>query len=413
MKRKIWSVVLCAFMISALVGCGCTSTSDSGTVSGGNAASSVSLVLWGAADDQAMLREMTEGFRSQYPDKNINIEVRVNGEDVAKDEALKDIDTTADVFAITNDQLGALVNANAVYENTKYAETIKSTRTPSAFAAAQIGGKLYGYPSSSESYFLFYDKSKLSEQDVTSLESILAKPQAAGVAKFGYNFHDAYFSSSFFMTAGCEIFGQNGQDPTKVTFNTEQGLAAAKYIASLKAKGAVDMDGDVAGSQFMAGKLAAYVCGSWKTAAYSEALGDNLGVAKLPTITINGEQRNMISFSGGKMYVVKSTTKHPLEAMALADYLTNYDNQLKRFNDRKMLPNIESLADHEKITSDPVISAEVEQFAYSIPTPSITQMSKYWDPVAAFTKDTFDGKIPESEMAARLNILVSDITAGQ
>ncbi|MBP3414217.1 MAG: extracellular solute-binding protein [Clostridia bacterium] len=409
MKRKILVILLCAVMaLSVLVGCNGGSDNNGGTPASGD---TIKLVLWGAADDREMLSEMVDAFKAEHRDKNYSIEIRVTGEDVARDEALKDIEAAADVFAITNDQLGALVNANAVYENTVYADEIRQTRTEGSVTAATIDGKLYGFPSSSESYFLFYDKSKLTEDDVKSLESILAKPQPSGVIKFGFDFSDAYFSSAFFMTAGCEIYGSDGQDPSTVTFNSDEGLEASRYIAKLKGMGAADLEGDVAGAQFKAGKLAAYVSGSWKTEAYTDALGDDLGFAKLPTIKIAGEDRDMVSFSGGKMYVVKSTTEYPLEAMALANWLTNEENQIKRFKDRNMLPNYKSLAAEDDILSNPAAAAETAQFAHSVPTPSITQISRYWDPVAAYTKDLFDGKIKDDQIRSKLDTLVSDITA--
>ncbi len=399
-----------------LAACNCTGTQTDGNDNTGNsgaAAQNINLTLWGAADDQQMLKDMVDEFIRGNPDRNYSIEVRVNGEDTARDEALKDIESAADVFAITNDQLGALVNAGAVYENTRYTDEIKRTVTESAFNAASVDGKLYGYPSSSETYFLFFDKSKLNEDDVKSLEAILAKKQDNDVAEFAMDFGDAYFSSLFFLTAGCDIYGDSGEDPGDVDFDSDDGIAAAEYIASLKDLGAEDISGDAAASRFKSGKLAAYISGSWKTDSFADALGSNLGVAKLPTIKINGEERNMISFAGGKMYVVNATTKHPLEAMALAAFLTNEDNQLKRFNERAILPCNINLIQRESVKARPSISAELRQLEHSIATPSIPQMSRYWDPVAAFTKDAFDGKIPKEQIPEKLKQLVSDITVSR
>ena len=422
-KTGVLLALLCAAAL-LLVGCGRKGgvmdeiTDGIDDITGGTTAAQsggshkkVALTLWGAADDQKLLRELCDSFEKQYKDSDVSVNIRVNGEDVACDEALKDIDAAADVFAIANDQLGALVNADAVYENTLHADEIRSERSESSVAAATIGDKLYGYPSSSETYFLFYDKNLLLDTDVKSLEAILNKGLPDGVCPFGFDFSDAYFSSSFFLTAGCKVYGENGQDPTSVTFNSDEGMEAARYIGTLKALGAEDMDGDVAGSRFKARKLAAYVSGSWKTAAYAEALGDDLGIAPLPTIHLGGEDRHMVSFAGGKMYVVKSTTAHPVEAMALAAFLTNEDSQLSRFRNRRLLPNHSALTDSSDIVSDEAAAAEVGQFAYTVPTPSITQISKYWDPVAAFTKDMFDGKIADKDIRGKLDTLVSDITA--
>ncbi len=414
----ILALVLCLSVL-AFAGCGCAGGQTGGAGDGAGSAGTdtgagtVKLTLWGAADDQQMLREMAAVFSEDYDDARVSIEVRVTGEDVARDEALKDIETAADVFAITNDQLGALVNADAVYENTRHAQDIRDEVTDSAYAAATIGGKLYGYPSSAETYFLFYDKSKLSAEEVRSLEAILAKEQEEGVAPFAMDFGDAYFASSFFLTAGCRVYGEDGQDASDVSFASEEGMAAARYIASLKAQGAEDISGDAAASRFKSGKLAAYISGSWKTAAFAEALGANFGVAKLPTIDIGGEARDMVSFAGGKMYVVKSTTRHPVEAMALAEFLTNEENQLKRFKERSILPCNEELAENEEVRSNVAIAAELEQLAHTVATPAISQMSKYWAPVGAFTKDAFDGKVSEEELQGKLEQLVSDITASK
>ena len=44
------------------------------------------------------------------------------------------------------------------------------------------------------------------------------------------------------------------------------------------------------------GSVKAMFSGSWDASAVKEALGDNYGVVQLPTITINGEEKQMKSF---------------------------------------------------------------------------------------------------------------------
>ena len=406
-KRRLASRVgatVMALLLTAAVGCTDGTTSNTST-----AAQTVKLTLWGAADDQTMLREMVDSFQQAHPDKTYDITLRVTGENVAKDEALKDIDAAADVFSIGHDQLGALVEAGAVYENTKYADDIQNSQSENALLAAQYNGKYYGYPYSIDTYFLYYDKSKLSADDVKSLEGILAKKQDDGVAKLGYDLSDGYFAAAFFFTNGCTLFGDKGDDKTQVDFNNAQGVQVGNYIAGLKEKGVVNIDSDTAGTQFKSGKLAAMVSGPWKSDSYQEYLGDNYGVAVLPTVRFDKEDKAMVPFSGLKMYVVNAKTDAPLEAMALANYLTNEENQLKRFNDRALLPTNKAVAANPDVIDDPTVAVILEQVKTARVMPALPQMSNFWDPTAAFAKDAFDGKISAGDMQSKLDKLVSDI----
>ena len=367
------------------------------------------LTLWGAADDQEMLTQMADAFKTKYADKNIEITLRVNGEDTAKDEVQKDLDAAADVFAIPHDQLGALVQSGAIYENTLFAKNATDNASEGAVTAATYDGKIYGYPSSSETYFLYYDTSIFKAEDVASLNTILDAQVADGVTKFGFDMGNAYFSGAFFLTNDCQLFGETGADETVCTFNNAAGLEMANFIAGLKAKGAAALDDAAAGTQFEAGKLGAYVGGPWKAADYKKFLGDRYGVAKLPTINTGSGDKQMKSFAGYKLYCVKSNTQYPVAAMTLADFLTNEENQIKRFEMRQLLPTNKVAAANEKVTSDATVAATLAQLEFGIAMPSVPKMSNFWTPTGAFTKDAFDGNIQAADMQAKLDSLVSDI----
>ena len=433
MKRKLFSKVIAMMMIgtigASMTGCGNDtktpntepSVSPSTEASESPAASEqtsefqnteATLTVWGSQDDQQMLGEMVESFKAAHPEVEWNITVRVNGEDQAKAEVLKDTEAAADVFAIAHDQLGELVEAGAVYKNTKYADEIKERSVEASVNAATYKGELYGYPSASETYFLFYDTSIFDEEQVKSLDTMLTADLADGVTPFAMDIANAYYSGPFFLSNGCELFGADGSDAKTVTFNNEQGVEVAKLLGSLKSQGVVAFDDTVAATQFEANTLGAYVAGPWKTATYKELLGENFGVAELPTLNFNGEEKHMASFAGFKVYCVKSNTKYPLEAMALANWLTNEENQLKRFKDRGGVPVATALANSEEVTSDPAVKALLAQLNYAYAMPSIPQMGKFWDATKAFVQETFDGTITEADYQAKLDTLVATITEG-
>ena len=369
------------------------------------------LTVWGSQDDQQMLNEMVDAFKAEYPEVQWDITVSVNGEDQAKTEVLKDTETAADVFAIAHDQLGELVQAGAVYKNTKYADEIKARTIDTAVNASCYGGDMYGYPSASETYFLFYDTRIFNEDQVKSLDTMLTSAPE-GVTPFAMDIANAYYSGPFFLSNGCQLFGEDGSDAKTVTFNDEKGLEVAKLIGSLKSKGVVAFDDTVASTQFEAGTLGAYVAGPWKTETYKEVLGENFGVAELPMLNFNGEERHMSSFAGFKIYCVKSNTKYPLEAMALANWLTNEDNQLKRYKERSAVPVAKALSESEEVTSNPSVKALLAQLNYAYAMPAIPQMGKFWDATKAFVQEDFDGTITEADYQEKLDTLVATITEG-
>lgn len=438
MKKKLFSKVIAMMMVSAMgmsmAGCGgeakTTEAPAADTVENTETKASeapaesaktdtpmfqnteATLTVWGSQDDQAMLNEMVDAFKAEYPEVAWNITVRVNGEDQAKTEVLKDTEAAADVFAIAHDQLGELVQSGAVYKNTKYADEIKERSIDTAVNAATYDGELYGYPSVSETYFLFYNKAIFNEEQVKSLDTMLTADVADGVTPFAMDIANAYYSGPFFLSNGCELFGPDGSDAKTVTFNNEQGLEVAKLLGSLKSQGVVAFDDTVAAAQFEAGTLGAYVAGPWKTETYKQVLGDNFGVAELPTLNFNGEEKHMASFAGFKIYCVKSNTKYPLEAMALANWLTNEDNQLKRFQDRGGVPVSKALSESAEVTSDPAVAALLAQLDYAYAMPAIPQMGKFWDATKAFVQEAFDGTITEADYQAKLDTLVATITEG-
>lgn len=409
--KKLAAIMLVGAMAVGITACGDaqskeSSSKDESTTSTTSSTESkteesASLVLWGAEDDQTMLKEMADAFVADHP--TYTVEVRVQGEDTAKDAALNDLDATADVFAIAHDQLGALVEAGAVYPNTLYVDNIKNDCTEAALTAATYKDAVYGYPSSADTYFMYYDKSVFSEDDIKSFDKMLEVAKGAGKT-VGFDMGNNYFTVSFWFANGVRLFGDTGSDLAGSTFNSPEALAVAKYISTLKGKGVQNINDGDATSAFTTSNLSAQVTGNWKANDYKTALGDNYGVAPLPTINIDGTDKQMISFSGVKIYVVKSSTKYPEAAMQLAAFVTNEENQAKRFADRALLPVNKTVAADPSVTEDPTIAAQIAQTANSIPMPKLPEMSNFWsDSSSAVTKEIYEGTITEANFQTKLD----------
>lgn len=405
--KKVITILLCLSLVGgcfAFTGC--------------NKEQKTSIKLWGSAEDQAMLAQMTESFKkdnAQYAD--VNIELAVIGENDAKQELLKDITKGADVFAFSNDQIGELVDNKALYDLTNAAptEAVKARTTQSAVEASTVDGKLYAYPSSAESYYLFYNKDIYTENDVKSLEGMIAKEKGDGVKTMVAQFNEGYYTPMFFAAAGCTLYGTGGSDPTDCTWNNANGLKAAKYMKTLKPNGVTYMTETDLKNTFMNGTTAAVVTGTWNYKTLKDALGDKLGLAVLPTVTFAGDSApsQLRPFNGMKLYGVRSTTQHADVSIALAEYLTNETNQLKRFNDRGFLPVHKDLADNEAILAEPQLKVEIDSIAISVAKPAHKNGGKFWEPAATLVKALIDNDAAvdtDAKLQAQLDKFVADIT---
>jgi len=402
--KKVCSLVLAVLMTVTLVA-GCAPKPKP----------TVALTLWGSADDQAMLQTMADSFKGAHTDKDYTITLGVCGEDVAKDTVLKDLDAAADVFAFASDQIAALQGAGALLPVTVNTDAIKAANSSASVTAATVDGQLYAYPSSADTYFLYYDKKYLSDADVASLEGIMGKSLPAGVTNFAMNLSNGWYIASFFFAAGCKLFGDTGTDPTMCDFNSPAGVEAGKYMIQMVAnkKKFADYGANYDSTMcqnFTDRKLAAAVSGTWNATKIQEALGADYAATKLPTINLGGKDVNMGSFANFKLYGVNSHTKAAEDAMALAEWLTNKDNQLLRFQTRSFAPtNVE--IDPATLSSNIAVAADALQGKYATLQPSIKQISNYWTPAAALGTSIETGKTTTATLQKDLDAMVKQILA--
>lgn len=195
-------------------------------------------------------------------------------------------------------------------------------------------------------------------------------------------------------------------------FNSDKGVLAGKYMINLanNPKFANHDDGKLQAG-FEARQLGATVTGAWNAEAIKASLGDDMGVTKLPTITFeDGTTANMGSMANFKLYGVNSQTKFPLEAMALAEFLTNEAAQKLRFDERSFAPtNINLVNDTEALQSNPVIAASAAQGEFAALQSSIAQMGNFWTPAEAFGAGVEDGSINMDNLQEKLDLLVESI----
>ena len=231
---------------------------------------------------------------------------------------------------------------------------------------------------SDNGYFLYYDKSVFTEDDLKTLDGILAAANAAG-KKVHMDVANGWYLASFFLGNGCTLTIEDGKQV--IDFNNANGLAAAEAIRAFCNDPAFVTGDDSVLSGGIGDAIACGVSGTWVASAIQEKLGDNYGCCKLPTFTCDGKQVQMGSFLGCKIYGVNSQTAYPVDAMELAEYLTGEKAQIERYNVLNYGPsNVNALAD-DTISSNLALQALNAQSAFAV---SQMVLGGFWTPAEAF-----------------------------
>lgn len=372
----------------------------------------VSLRIWGAEEDQTMLQEMIETFKTNYGDyANFTIELGVESESTAKDTVLTDIEAAADVYAFASDQLVDLVKAGALQSIDemdgalqayagKSAADIKSANAVGSVEASTYNDTLYAFPMSADNgYFLYYDASLLSEEDVASWDSLLAAAGEAG-KKVGMTFASGWYNASFFYGAGFTT-ALNDDGSTAIDFNKSAdctGVEVVQAMLDIAGNSAflAIADGDIS-NQIASGSLCAVVSGTWDATAAQTAFGDGYAATKLPTFTAGGKEIQQGSVAGYKMVAVNAYSENAGWASLLADWITNEDNQAIRFAQREIGPSNSNVAASDAVAANIAIAALAEQSAYGV-----VQIvgGNYWDPTQTFGEMIAQGQLAADDEAA-------------
>jgi arabinogalactan oligomer/maltooligosaccharide transport system substrate-binding protein len=349
---------------------------------------------------------MADAFVAQSG-KDITIELGVVGESDASRTYLEDPQSAADVFMFANDQLKDLVTAGALYEvSAGYKDQVIASNVESSVDSATLDGKLYAFPMTADNgYFLYYDKSVFSGDDVKSLDKMLSVANAAG-KKIFMDVSNGWYIASFFLGAGCTL-SLDGSGNQLCDFNNAKGLSAAEAIRAFTADSSFVTGDDSVLQGGMGNSIAAGVSGTWLAESIQDKLGDNYAATKLPTFSAGGSEIQMASFGGYKLVGVNALTKEPTHAMDLANWLTNGDNQTKRFETRGLGPSNENAGSSSAVQANVALAALAAQSAYAFPQNDV--LGNYWTPAEAFglALENKEG----GDLQAKLDTMVDQIQA--
>jgi arabinogalactan oligomer/maltooligosaccharide transport system substrate-binding protein len=343
----------------------------------------MALQLWhqeGEAENAAQyVQALADAYTAMHPE--ITFEVTNKNTEVLRE----DFQTAAlagappDLLWTVNDHAGPFTTAEIIipvdelFDLSLYAE--------SGNAATQLGGQHWGVPITVGNHLmLYYNKALLSEPpaDTDALLAVGEELKAAGVIPLVYNQTEPFFASPWLGGFGGAVFAEDGLTPT---LNTPEMVATLAWLKQLKDEGMVPPESDYDGADtlFKEGKAAMIVNGDWTLGAYKEHFGENLGIARIPTVSSTGLPP--APMTSGKFFMIPAgldEAKIPV-LVDFVNFATNQENQLDMVAKLARLPALKTALADPSIADDPYLAGSADQMLVGIPMPTVPEMRCVWD----------------------------------
>ena len=263
----------------------------------------VELTLWNTftGPDGPFFQQIVDDFNAATPECQVTVETKVGAEYAAQLEAAASADELPHVIAAGYDAIAGFFESGIVVAIDDFAE--QGGYGPDMFPEAIWNAGVWkdqriGVPIDTHTMNLYYNKALFEEAGLdpespptdresfeAAITAISENTDASGYQVVGSgpggNFLAGIQFAAFFYQGGGEW---TNEDFTEVTFNSEAGVQAAEYLASLVELGAPVVESDAEINAFQQGQNGMVMSGIWETTRYNEALGEDLGVAPIPSI---------------------------------------------------------------------------------------------------------------------------------
>ena len=302
-----------------------------------------------------------------------------------------------------NDNLNDLLASGAIarlggstldYVNAEIPESLVNSVT--------VDGAVYGIPFTSNTWFMYYNKSIFTEDDVKNLDTMLEK------AKVAFPLTNSWYIASFYVANGCTLFEDGTNEAAGIDFGGDKAVAVTDYLVDLAANANFVNDADGAGiSGLTDGSIGAMFSGSWDYQNVVDAIGaENVGAAQLPTITINGEEKQMKAFAGSKAIGVNPNCEDQDVAIALAAFLGSEEAQRAHYEMRGIIPANTTVANDEAVKADVVANAQAATTNNTaIMQPFVGNMGRYWSPAENMGKAIVAKEVTHDNAAQQTELM--------
>ena len=302
--------------------------------------------------------------------------------------------------------------ASGVLKEVPNASEISGRNLAASSEAASFNGNLYAYPLTADNgYFLFYDKKYLTDEDVQTMDGILAVAEQEG-KKFFMELTSGWYIYSFFGNTDMEIGLDDDGISTFCNWNAKntkiKGVDVAQAMLNItRSPGFVCGANDDFAVGAANGTIIAGVSGTWDENEIKEAWGNDYAATKLPTYTVAGQQLQMSSYAGYKLVGVNSYSANSAWANKFADWMTNEENQSLRFSMRGQGPSNTAASSSGEVAQSKGLQALQKQAEFA----SLQRVGgTFWDPATSFGTIISEGNPKGKNLQTLLNEMVTAVT---
>jgi multiple sugar transport system substrate-binding protein len=271
-------------------------------------ANNVELVVWNpfTGPDGNFFTQIVDDFTAETPTVSVRVETQPGAEYVQRLEAARDAQQLPHVIAAGYDALPGLVENGILVPIDDFAQ--QGGYGPDMFPeaiwnAGQWKDQRVGIPIDTHTMNFYYNKAIFEEAGLdpeappTNQEEFEAAITAVNeqTDKDGYQMVASGPGANFLVGIQfAALFYQGGgewttPDYAEATFNSEAGVQAATYLQHLvNDLGVPKVESDAEINAFQQGNNAMVWSGIWETTRYQEALGEDLGIAPIPSIFGDG-----------------------------------------------------------------------------------------------------------------------------
>jgi arabinogalactan oligomer/maltooligosaccharide transport system substrate-binding protein len=388
------------------------------------------VVIWAAEEEKALMETLVSEFKAANPDVKENIEVVVQSVWNAQSVVAKDPEAAADVIMIPHDQVGIMAKQGLLAEirdgtSATFATDVKTLNAPATVQQATYDGKVYGFPLTMDTYILYYDttifpdKTESQRALLKSVDAMLALEMAnipgtkEKATAFGFRIEDGFYLNMGFFAMGCTLYGAHGDDVTACDWNNAQGLKFMQYAAkNFRQSGKKFKSDDVKNLavNVLNHRQGACISGGWEMQdTFKNA--EHIGYTTLPSITIDGEEKELVSFSNSKLYVVNNRSEYKGTASRLAAFVTSEANQLRYASERGYYPTNLQAQQSDAVTGNAFFQVIRAQLDKSVPVPVIPEISRYWEPAKSLGSSLYNGSLKgdDASLQAALDTFVASL----
>lgn len=272
-----------------------------------------------------------------------------------------------DMFIAPNDELGNLARTGTIRDITSVVEGKLGDYSELSQGVMMYDGKMYGIPESLKAVVFWYNKSLLPTPPATT-DELKALMESGTPVSISYG---CYHHWGFYGAFGAQVFDD---DFNFVTSDANQAkmTESISYLNDLYALSVAnnwpknDSDGL---APFTEGTTVAITNGNWAMGDYRNALGDNLGVAPIPSGP-GGAANPLLGVDG---FYFNPNSENIEAAVDVALYLTNAASQTMMMNEAGHVP-----ANITVDVTDPLIQGLLDAFATAYFRPQVEALGNYW-----------------------------------